>query len=212
MEFAEGFTGACRQKMDALGQLTAGAAGPTSQPAMVGAQETLAETIAAIAPKTARAAQAIENRRTLDVELLMFSRRLNPEPISSRIGSNSDSAMFLCSGLAARSGHDRSSGRVADHRRYRRAGNCLVILLVINSRDAMTDGGTVTSDGAEHHGLARGYLLPLASMSLIAVHRQWRRHSCFFFLLVRWRPLGGYKSWSARAPALDCRRCTASRA
>jgi PAS domain S-box-containing protein len=139
------------QKMDALGQLTGGVAHDFNNLLMVvaGNIQTL-KTIAAQDPKTARAAQAIEfatqRGAALTRQLLTFSRRqrLNPQPIefAHRIESIRD---VLCSGLGGkvRLTIDVPPGVwpiTVDIGELEIA----LVNLVINSRDAMTDGGTVT--------------------------------------------------------------------
>jgi len=139
------------QKMDALGQLTGGVAHDFNNLLMVvaGNIQTL-KTIAAQDPKTARAAQAIEfatqRGAALTRQLLTFSRRqrVNPQPIeiAQRIDSIRE---VLSSGLGGnvRLTIDIPPGVwpiTVDIGELEIA----LVNLVINSRDAMTDGGTVT--------------------------------------------------------------------
>ena len=139
------------QKMDALGQLTGGVAHDFNNLLMVvaGNIQTL-KTIAAQDPKTARAAQAIEfatqRGAALTRQLLTFSRRqrVNPQPIeiAQRIDSIHE---VLCSGLGGnvRLTIDIPAGVwpiTVDISELEIA----LVNLVINSRDALTDGGTVT--------------------------------------------------------------------
>jgi CheY-like chemotaxis protein len=137
--------------MDALGQLTGGVAHDFNNLLMVVAGNIQAlKNIAAQDPKTARAAQAIEfatqRGATLTRQMLTFSRRqrLNPQPIeiAQRIDSIRE---VLSSGLG---GNVRLMIDIpmdvwpitVDIGEFEIA----LVNLVVNSRDAMTEGGTVT--------------------------------------------------------------------
>ena len=139
------------QKMDALGQLTGGVAHDFNNLLMVVAGNIQSlKAVAAQDPKTARAAQAIEfatqRGAALTRQLLTFSRRqrVNPQPIE--IGQRIDSIReVLSSGLGGnvRLTIDIPPGVwpiTVDIGELEIA----LVNLVINSRDAVTDGGTVT--------------------------------------------------------------------
>lgn len=139
------------QKMDALGQLTGGVAHDFNNLLMVVAGNIQAlKTIAAQDPKTARAAQAIEfatqRGAALTRQLLTFSRRQRVNPQAIEIGQRIDSIReVLGSGLGGnvRLTIDIPPGVwpiTVDISELEIA----LVNLVINSRDALTDGGTVT--------------------------------------------------------------------
>jgi PAS domain S-box-containing protein len=139
------------QKMDALGQLTGGVAHDFNNLLMIvtGHIQTLKK-LAAEDPKAARAVHAIElaaqRGATLTSQLLTFARRahVNPRPIDLRHGIESIREV-LTSGLT---GGIRFVLDVAadtwlvtvDISEFEIA----LVNLVINARDAMPDGGTVT--------------------------------------------------------------------
>jgi PAS domain S-box-containing protein len=143
------------QKMDALGQLTGGVAHDFNNLLMIvsGHINTL-KTLDAENPKATRAVQAIElaaqRGANLTRQLLTFSRRqrLNPQAINvrARLDSIRD---VLTSGLGGNVrlivdiGSDLWPVKV-DVSELEVA----LVNLVINARDAMPDGGTVTISGA----------------------------------------------------------------
>jgi len=139
------------QKMDALGQLTGGVAHDFNNILMVvsGHIQTLKK-IAADDPRASRAANAIElaaaRGATLTRQLLTFSRRqrLNPQPVDLRQRIESIREV-LGSGLGGniRLVIDVKADAwpvVVDVGEFEIA----LVNLVINARDAMPDGGTVT--------------------------------------------------------------------
>jgi PAS domain S-box-containing protein len=139
------------QKMDALGQLTGGVAHDFNNLLMVvaGNIQTL-KPLAGQDPKTARAVQAIEfatqRGATLTRQLLTFSRRQRVNPQAIDVAQRIDSIReVLSSGLG---GNVRLMIDIptdawpitVDIGEFEIA----MVNLVINSRDAMPDGGTVT--------------------------------------------------------------------
>jgi PAS domain S-box-containing protein len=164
------------QKMDALGQLTGGVAHDFNNLLMVVAGNIQAlKDIAAQDPKTARAAQAIEfatqRGATLTRQMLTFSRRqrLNPQPIeiAQRIDSIRE---VLSSGLG---GNVRLMIDIpmdvwpitVDIGEFEIA----LVNLVVNSRDAMTEGGTVTIT-AQNTSIGEGESIAAGEYVAIAVH------------------------------------------
>lgn len=142
------------QKMDALGQLTGGVAHDFNNLLMVisGHIQSL-KTIVADSPSGLRAAQAIdlaaERGATLTRQLLTFSRRqrLNPQPIDLRERIDSIREVLI-SGLGS---NIRFLVDIAANlwEVTVDVGELEIALvnLVINARDAMPDGGTVTIIG-----------------------------------------------------------------
>jgi len=139
------------QKMDALGQLTGGVAHDFNNLLMIvtGHIQTLKRT-AARDPKSARAAQAIEHAAergaTLTSQLLTFARRARVNPHAIRLRDRVDAIReVLTSGIgrnirfAVDVGADIWPVTVD-------IGELEIGLvnLVVNARDAMPDGGTVT--------------------------------------------------------------------
>jgi PAS domain S-box-containing protein len=163
------------QKMDALGQLTGGVAHDFNNLLMVvaGNIQTL-KNVAAQDPKTARAAQAIEfatqRGAALTRQLLTFSRRqrVNPQPIeiAQRIDSIRE---VLSSGLG---GNIRLMIDIpmdvwpitVDIGEFEIA----LVNLVINSRDALTEGGTVTIT-AQNTSVGEGESIAAGEYVAIAV-------------------------------------------
>jgi PAS domain S-box-containing protein len=139
------------QKMDALGQLTGGVAHDFNNLLMVVTGNIQAlKALAAKDPKAARAAQAIElaaqRGATLTRQLLTFSRRQRVDPQSIQIAQRFESIReVLMSGLGS---NVSLSTDVPDDvwpiRVDMSEFEIALVNLVINSRDAMPDGGAVT--------------------------------------------------------------------
>ena len=138
------------QKMDALGQLTGGVAHDFNNLLMIVTGHVHAlKTVAAQDPKAARAVQAIEHAvqrgATLTRQLLTFSRRqrVNPQPIDlrERLDAFRD---VLTSGLGGVGLVPDIAADIwpvtVDVGEFETA----LVNLVINARDAMSDGGMVT--------------------------------------------------------------------
>jgi PAS domain S-box-containing protein len=138
------------RKMDALGQLTGGVAHDFNNLLMIvsGHVQTLKK-LAADDPKAARAAEAIElaTRRgaTLTRQLLTFSRRqrLNPAAISIAEQLETFHAL-LTSGLGGARLAIRIPAGVWPVKVDAGEFESALVNLVVNARDAMPEGGTVT--------------------------------------------------------------------
>jgi PAS domain S-box-containing protein len=162
------------QKMDALGQLTGGVAHDFNNLLMIvtGHIQTLRQAVPADS-KAARAAHAIElaaqRGATLTRQLLTFSRRqrVNPQPIDVRQRIDSIREV-LTSGLggSVRLVVDIPTDIwpvIVDTGEFEIA----LVNLVINARDAMPDGGTVTLSASnveieESNGLDAGEYIAIA--------------------------------------------------
>ena len=206
------------QKMDALGQLTGGVAHdfnnllmvvsgqpPDARSAIAGRAESQRALHSAIETATQRGATLTRPA----ADLLPAAERQSADRSTSRdrIDSIRD---VLASGAwqHGRAAHRHPTGVwpvTVDPAELEIA----LLNLVINARDAMPDGGTVTIS-AHATTSWRGEPLPHGEYVAIAVERHRRRHSrrtsspgCS----TRSSP----PSRSARAPALGCRRSTASR-
>jgi len=139
------------QKMDALGQLTGGVAHDFNNLLMVVTGNIQAlKALAANDPKAARAVQAIElaaqRGAALTRQLLTFSRRQRVDPQSIQIAQRFESIReVLMSGLGS---NVSLSTDVPDDvwpiRVDMSEFEIALVNLVINSRDAMPDGGAVT--------------------------------------------------------------------
>ena len=163
------------QKMDALGQLTGGVAHDFNNLLMVvtGHIQTIKKAVAGD-PKAARAAQAIElaaqKGATLTRHLLTFSRRqhVNPEPVN--VAERIDSVReVLTSGLGSsaqlllEAEPDTWCVKV-DVNEFEIA----MVNLIVNARDAMPDGGTVTV-AAKNVRVAADDAIPAGDYVAIAV-------------------------------------------
>ena len=163
------------QKMDALGQLTGGVAHDFNNLLMVvsGHVETLKPLVASI-PRAVRSVQTIEHATargaTLTSQLLTFARRarVNPQAIDLNDQINAVREV-LTSGLG------RGISLVVDIA----AGAWPVVVdvgefemslvnLVVNARDAMRNGGTLTI-AANNVSLGEGNILPAGDYVAIAV-------------------------------------------
>ncbi len=138
------------QKMDALGQLTGGVAHDFNNLLMIvsGHIQTIKKHTAGDA-RAARAAQAIElaaqRGASLTRQLLSFSRRqrLNPEPINvaERIEAIRE---VLSSGLGSSAMHVDIAPDAWPIKVDTTEFEIALVNLVVNARDAMPDGGTVS--------------------------------------------------------------------
>jgi PAS domain S-box-containing protein len=163
------------QKLDALGQLTGGVAHDFNNLLMVvtGHIQTLKK-MAAHDPKAARAAQAIElaaqRGAALTSQLLTFSRRqrVNPQAIDlrQRVAAIRE---VLTSGLGSNVRFVVSMARdiwpvIVDTSEFEIA----LVNLVVNARDAMPEGGTVTIS-AKNASLGEGEPAPPGDYVAITV-------------------------------------------